>query len=175
MVAFLSEKNRFPMFSIGWIMVTGSILAQREALVGGKWECCRGGRYFSRGEREESLPKEAPWRHKIYASALMSVREEGIIMQGQLQGCALLSGEIRSLAMKDKEGRNDRVNENPMINPFRLSSPQDERWKELCFEPLLLSCFLLVVLGIRWRELLLSYPWSSKRAAVSIPWCLSPR
>jgi len=36
MVAFLSEKNRFPMFSIGWIMVTGSILAQREALVGGK-------------------------------------------------------------------------------------------------------------------------------------------
>jgi len=128
MVAFLSEKNRFPMFSIGWIMVTGSILAQREALVGGKWECCRGGRYFSRGEREESLPKEAPWRHEIYASALMSVREEGIIMQGQLQGCALLSGEIRSLAMKDKEGRNDRVNENPMINPFRLSSPQDERW-----------------------------------------------
>lgn len=49
-------------------------------------------------------------------------------MQGQLQGCALLSGKIRSLAMNYKEGRNDRVNENSMINPFRLSSPWDERW-----------------------------------------------
>lgn len=36
MVVFLSEKNRFPMFSIGWIMVTGSILAQQARLVGGK-------------------------------------------------------------------------------------------------------------------------------------------
>lgn len=49
-------------------------------------------------------------------------------MQGQLQGCALLSGKIRSLAMNYKEGRNDRVNENSMINPFRLSSPWDEIW-----------------------------------------------
>lgn len=48
-------------------------------------------------------------------------------MQDQLQGCVLLSGKIRSLAMKDKEGRNDRVNENPTINPFRLSSTRDER------------------------------------------------
>lgn len=48
-------------------------------------------------------------------------------MQSQLQGCMLLSGKIRSLAMNYKEGRNDRVNENPMINPFRLSSPQGER------------------------------------------------
>lgn len=128
MVVFLSEKNRFPMFSIGWIMVTGSILAQQARLVGGKWERCRGDRYCSRGERGQCLLKEAPWRHKIYASTLMSVEEEGIIMQGQLQGCALLSGKIRSLATKDKEGRNDRVNENPTINPFRLSSPWDERW-----------------------------------------------
>lgn len=58
---------------------------------------------------------------------LLSVQEEGIIMQGQLQGCALLSGKIRSLAMNYKEGKNDRVNENSMINPFRLSSAWDER------------------------------------------------
>lgn len=48
-------------------------------------------------------------------------------MQGQLQGCALLSGKIRRLAMNYKEGRNDRMNENSMINPFRLYSPWDER------------------------------------------------
>lgn len=54
---------------------------------------------------------------------LLSVWEEGIIMQGQLQGCALLSGKIRSLAMNYKEGRNDRVNENSMINPVSVSSP----------------------------------------------------
>lgn len=47
-------------------------------------------------------------------------------MHSQLQGCALLSGKIRSLAMNYKEGRSDRVNENSMINPFRLSSPWDE-------------------------------------------------
>jgi len=48
-------------------------------------------------------------------------------MQGQLQGCVLLSGKIRSLAMNYEEGRNDRVNENSMIKPFRLSSLQEER------------------------------------------------
>jgi len=30
--------------------------------------------------------------------------------------------------MNYEEGRNDRVNENSMIKPFRLSSLQEERW-----------------------------------------------